>query len=135
MKIRKIGDVLRHHHSAEIRCMYTNNIARKLSRDQNNNVVLDSLVGEPIALHPDTPIIFEPWVMDRGSILFEFKDDDGVIHLYKLCGEFDHIQFEDGVEDRIAVDHHNVRRNDTGFHRMTATDDSRDPEGHHDSGN
>ncbi len=54
--------------------------------------------GTEVAIHIDTPLQYEQWFMDRGSVLVK-SCDAGVI---KLCTEFDLLRYDDGTE--VAVD-------------------------------
>lgn len=54
--------------------------------------------GTEVAIHIDTPLTYEQWFMDRGSVLVK-SCDDGVI---KLCTECDLLRYDDGTEVAIG---------------------------------
>lgn len=103
MRVKTIRDVMAGHRSAEIRCLYTGNVVRRL--EAGNKFVLIDAMEPPIVRVPlDTPVRHEPWVFDRGNVLFagdatgrpEFAGRE-----LKLCGVHDPIRFEDGTTDYI----------------------------------
>jgi hypothetical protein len=59
--------------------------------NQDDIVILDACTGlkEDIIRVPlETPIIYEPWFLDRGSYIFDFQFG-GEIQTFKLATEFD----------------------------------------------
>lgn len=86
-----VRDLMAGHTGAEIRCAHTGKVVRRLA------VVEDTLdidaMGEQLGIPLDTQLTYEPWFMDRGSILFTFNGQ-----ACKFCTEFDKIVFEDGTE-------------------------------------
>jgi hypothetical protein len=99
MNVKTVGDLLNGHEHADIRCLYSHNVVRRLSLDPHKNIVLDALQGPTLVIPPTTELLFEPWEMDRGSILFYHNDFPG--KALKLCGEMDTIHYDDGTQDSI----------------------------------
>ncbi len=97
---KTFADLMGGHKTAEIFCLYTGKLARRLTVD-GDTVSLDALtvtVDVPLT----TVIHFEPWVFDRGNMLF-YLDTPGMPSgdPLKLCGESDLIRFADGTEGRV----------------------------------
>lgn len=104
MRVKTFGDLFRNTtaRTAEIRCLYSGQTVRRLTRGQGWTVV-DAMSG-PVLIVPDsTPIAYEPWLMDRGSLLFRHGSMEG--QNLKLCGEGDSIVFGDGTEETIDPAH------------------------------
>lgn len=96
MIVSKIGDVLGKHETAEIRCLYQGTIARKLKRLPDNMVEIEALTWF-LVVSADTPVKYEPWVMDRGNMLFDPPNYPSV----KLCGEADSVCYPDGTQESV----------------------------------
>lgn len=92
----RIKDLMGDHTSAEIRCMYRGEVVRRLT--VNGNVLHLDAITESLDLPLDTELKLEPWVFDRGSIVFDHPRGR-----LKFCGEMDPITFEDGTEQRVTV--------------------------------
>jgi hypothetical protein len=101
MKVRTFNDLLEGHETAEICCLYTGQMVRKLSRGPGGSIVLDPMVGDVLTVPGGTVIKYEPWAMDRGSLIFFHDVDPYRGQPLKLCGEGDPIRFDDGTEDRV----------------------------------
>lgn len=56
--------------------------------------------GTEVAIRADELLAYEPWFMDRGSVLVK-SCDAGVI---KLCTEGDRVVLEDGTETSVLWD-------------------------------
>jgi hypothetical protein len=102
MKVRIFADLLNGHTSAELRCLYTGSLVRKFVLSDSGDIFLDPTEGPGLYVPASTPVYYEPWVMDRGSILFRHKQYGDT--LLKLCGKGDPIRFEDGTEDLVEPD-------------------------------
>lgn len=77
--------------SVEIVCRIKGTVVRRLTSD-GNDVIVDAIT-EQVTVPLDTRIVYEPWFMDRGSLLF-----NGM----KLCTEGDIVRFPDGsVEEAL----------------------------------
>ena len=100
--VKTFGDLLKGHTRGEIHCLYTGEMVRQLSLDVRGNVVLNPMSGPTLVISPKTPLKFEPWVMDRGSLIFHHEDIPN--QPLKLCGEGDTIRYEDGTESSIIPD-------------------------------
>lgn len=81
-----IADLMGNNKSAEIRCAIKGSLVRVLVVE-GDAVVVDALTEE-VTVPFDTELTYEPWFMDRGSILFAGM---------KLCTEGDRVIFEDGT--------------------------------------
>lgn len=88
---------------ATIHCVVRGTKVRDLTL-HGDYVDLRAADGAEVAIHADELLVYEPWVMDRGSILVK-SCDAGVI---KLCTEGDRIVLEDGVETSVLWDHSTV---------------------------
>lgn len=94
VKVAKMSDVLGNHNYVEILCPMKGTIARKLTRN-GDSIHLDALT-EAIDIPAETPLAYEAWFMDRGSILFNGN--------LKLCTEMDIASYPDGSEAVIEPD-------------------------------
>lgn len=98
MKVKTFGDILKGHQTAQVSCLYKGHVVRKLSRG-DGCVIVDPMIGLHIHVPDETPLKFEPWMMDRGNLTFRHDDMPG--QDLKFCGEADKIVFEDGTTDDI----------------------------------
>lgn len=104
MLVKTFSDLLDGHDSAEIRCLYTDRLVRKLRR-VGGEVVVDVTDGTPpIRVSADAVIRHEPWVFDRGNMVFDRGCvlnpsvlPDGLGTTLKICGEGDPVIFPDGT--------------------------------------
>lgn len=86
--------------TAEILSLLNGEVVRRLT------VVGDQLemdaITDKIMVGLNDPLTFEPWFMDRGSILFDTTaTPDGKA---KLCTQYDTIRFPDGSEYSITME-------------------------------
>jgi len=84
---------------ATIHCLVRGTQVRALAL-QGDYVDLRTADGNEIAIHADELLVYEPWFMDRGSVLVK-SCDAGVI---KLCTEGDRVVLEDGTETSVLWD-------------------------------
>ena len=96
-KTMKLKDVMGNHKSAEIRCPIRGEVVRRLTVN-GLNLHFDAIT-ESIDLPLDTELFYQPWVFDRGSILFKDPQRGDL----KFCTEWDLIKFEDGTEQRVSM--------------------------------
>lgn len=104
MLVKSFRDLMNGRESAEVRCLYTGNLVRRLRLTECRTAVeIDAsapgmkalLVRVPL----DTPITYRPWVFDRGNMLFDGSAtglDVFAGETLKICGEGDLITFEGG---------------------------------------
>jgi hypothetical protein len=86
--------------SAEIFCMYTGKLARRLTV-KGDMIEVDALTVK-VEVRMSTPILHKPWVFDRGDMTFYAPDFNGPNgEVCKLCGEADPIKFDDGTESHV----------------------------------
>ena len=64
-----------------VTCLYTGNHVRTISKVGKNMVVIHPAEGDAIVVSGETPVTHEPWVFDRGNLVF--KHDGETL---KLCG-------------------------------------------------
>jgi hypothetical protein len=106
-------DVMQGHGYAEVRCLYTKNLYRRLTV-RGDNLVIDA-IGVQITVPMDTPLHIERWLPDLGAVMFPAPActdlppviaamvAQGTSHL-KLCGERDAIHYTlEGVKDRVEA--------------------------------
>jgi hypothetical protein len=105
MKVTTFRELMNGHATAEIRCLYTGNLVRKLSLTTGAvsgtvYVEIDPVVGPRCRVPDVTPITYTPWVLDRGNMNFP-GDATGVPEYadktLKICGEGDPITYGDGT--------------------------------------
>ncbi len=82
------------HTAATIRCAYIGSVVRRLAVFEDV-VEMHCADGAAIGIPLDTPIRYEAWFMDRGSLTFT---TDELPEVCKLCTEADAVTFEDGTE-------------------------------------
>jgi hypothetical protein len=97
--VRTFADLLKGHECGQIHCLYTGLVVRHLSLNKHGNLVLKPGDGPTLVIPAATPLQYEPWEMDRGSLIFKHHDIPG--QPLKLCGEGDIIRYEDGTEATI----------------------------------
>ena len=100
MRVYSFAELMNGHQSAEIVCAIKKSVVRRLKVDADG-VHIDPLEGPVIVVPMDTPIVHEPWFMDRGNMLFsceEFPDDSA-----KICTELDVVRFPDGHEEVVEA--------------------------------
>lgn len=91
-----IRDFLKNQASAIIVCPIKNIPVRFLTV-QGDEVCVDAITEE-MWVPLDTELIYQPWVFDRGSILFKAQ-----CRTLKLCTEADKVRFPDGTECLAGV--------------------------------
>jgi len=99
MKVRNFADLMAGHKTAEILCAVKLAVVRRL-KVSGNMVRIDACDGPMIQVPLDTPISYEPWFMDRGSLLFDCQE----VPSAKICTEADLIRFPDGSEEPVLPD-------------------------------
>lgn len=95
MKVASFKDLMNGYESAIIRNLIDECPVRKL-KVIDNQVEIDAItitLNVPI----DTPITYEPWCFDRGSMLFSVPD----FPTGKICTELDIICFPDGTQASV----------------------------------
>ncbi|MCR9292045.1 MAG: hypothetical protein NXI32_04950 [bacterium] len=90
VQVDKFSDLVQHG-PAVILNLFDKQIVRTLTKLEDGQVYLLAGDGTKMILEGDTPIRFQPWVMDRGSLLFEVGG-----HELKICTESDILRTEDG---------------------------------------
>lgn len=91
--------------AATVRCLVTGNQVRMLVLS-GDYVDLRAGDGTEVAICADEPLVYEPWFMDRGSILIK-SCDAGII---KLCTEGDRVVLDDDTETSVSWDGAELRR-------------------------
>lgn len=87
-----IRNLMNGHTSAEIICLFRQVVVRRLTC-VDDDVIVDALTDK-VTVPLDTQLVYEPWFIDRGSILFNGD--------MKLCTEGDLIRFPDGSEQSVG---------------------------------
>jgi hypothetical protein len=117
MQVKTIRDVLGGRESAEIRCMVTGKVVRKLTlyrrgrqpEYQTKSVYHDQVevnaITQTVIVPADTPLGYTPWVFDRGNITFPYNGGTA-----KLCGEGDHAVFRDNDTYCVIYPHDDLRQ-------------------------
>jgi hypothetical protein len=95
MIVRTLGDVLGSYNYAEVSCVYSGNVVRKLTR-LTDGIEIDYITGK-VVVPAFTEFRFEPWVLDRGNMLFDIPGHPGA----KFCGEYDVITYPDGKRESV----------------------------------
>lgn len=97
-QVFNLSDVV-HHRDTAIKCPLKGIVVRRLHFLTTGEVEIDACDGSPPLRFPiSTPVRYEPWFMDRGSLLFPGPDGRDL----KLCTEFDVLVYEDGREFRLV---------------------------------
>jgi len=100
MKVKSFADLMAGHAKAEILCAVKKTVVRRLKVVDGQSVRIDSMSGPMIVIPLSTEIRYEPWFMDRGSLLFSCEEMPEA----KICTEFDLVRFPDGTEWPIHPD-------------------------------
>ena len=99
MKIANFKELMSGYESAEIVCPIKNEVVRELT--VNGNIVTIESGPDKVDVPIYTSVTYEPWMFDRGNLLFwsviPFTDGEKM----KLCTEGDKIKFPDGTEDSV----------------------------------
>src|SRR5208283_4071371 len=96
--VATFADLMNGEPYAEIIDLVGGTVVRRLSVAAGK-VQIDCFAPPVVCVDLNTPIIYEPWRMDRGSLLFScavFPDGTA-----KICTEFDVIRFRNGTEYKI----------------------------------
>jgi|TARA_Y100000034_G_scaffold116048_1_gene153875 hypothetical protein len=96
MQIATFNDFLGEHPTSEILCAMKREVVRRFRRMPDGSVELDAL-SDKIVVPADTVVMYEPWCMDRGSLVWI----DGERGTLKACTEFDVLRFPNGDENSI----------------------------------
>ena len=97
----KFSDLMRGNLTAEILCYRKGTVVRRLT--VNGDTVTVNALTQTTDVPLTTPITYEPWWMDRGSMLFLLPATSSIVRgestpFGKLCTEGDSIRFPDGQE-------------------------------------
>jgi hypothetical protein len=95
VSVKTFRDLMAGHQLAEIVCPVKGTVVRRLAL-QGNALEIDAVTVK-VTVDIDDPIRFEPWVLDRGNLLFSAP---GFFNA-KLCTEADTIRYADGSERSI----------------------------------
>jgi hypothetical protein len=101
LTVKTFADLMHGQKKAEIYCLMTGDLVRKLTV-AGVEVEIEPVSGPRITVQLKTEITFEPWFMDRGSLLFQYCEEDES-KKGKICTELDIIRFPDGSEFTIRV--------------------------------
>jgi len=93
VRVASFRDLMAGYDYAEIVCRYKKTVVRKLT--VNGDMVNMDAITEAVEVPLDTPVEYEPWFMDRGSMLFRAEGHDVPL---KLCTEADEVRYPDGSE-------------------------------------
>lgn len=99
MYVKSFADLMNGNLYAEIRCAIHGTVVRRLSAS-GHTVTIDALEPPTLSVPASTPITYEAWMMDRGSMLFTHAEMPG--QKLKICTEADIIRYNDGSEYAIA---------------------------------
>jgi len=73
------------HGACTIQCLYSGETVRTLTPRGDDDCLLVAGDGTAITIPLDTEITFEPWVFDRGNLIFSLPAEGTL----KICGESD----------------------------------------------
>ena len=99
MKVNQMQDVMKGSLSVEILDFYTGNVVRTLTtvtegqRPFNTTIHMACPNGDSVDVEPETPLAYESWGLERGSILFNKN--------MKRCTELDAARYPDGTVESI----------------------------------
>ncbi len=96
--VKSFADLMAGHHEAEIIDPVHAKVVRRLTVN-GDRVFINAMEPTIYSVPLDTPIGYQPWFCDRGSLLFplaELPDGRG-----KICTEYDTIRYKDGEEAEI----------------------------------
>lgn len=96
MQIKSFEDLMSGHQSAEILNLLNGEVVRRLVV-KGPDVEVDAMVPEKVTVPLATEIVYEPWVLDRGNLLFSCPEYPRA----KICTEWDIVRYPDGTEQRI----------------------------------
>lgn len=91
--VKSFADLMCGFEKAEIKCLHTGKVVRKLEVPGGlaGGTVRIETTDPTIEVALETPIKYEPWFMDRGSLVFTLNG-----RLLKIATEADIIEFEGG---------------------------------------
>ncbi len=93
LRVGSFRDLMNGELSGTIQCGMRGVVVRRLKlSDDGLSVEIDAMT-QKVWVPLDTPIIYERWFMDRGSLLFNES--------YKICTELDTITFLNGESYQI----------------------------------
>lgn len=95
--MQTLANIMNGHKTAEIVCAYKGTVVRRLTVD--GEVITVDALTEKVDVLLTTPVTYEAWMFDRGSMLFSYAGKVG-----KLCTEGDIIRFADGSEGHVYPD-------------------------------
>jgi len=101
LRVFLFGDLMPGQPTAEIWCPYQNVRVRQLRAAAEHIEIIPEDGSGPIKVKAQDRIFFEPWFMDRGSLLFQHD-----LGLLKLCTEGDTIKYPQGNSLVLAPMHH-----------------------------
>ena len=93
----KIRDILKGAREAFVVCPSKGETVRHITVVGDDAHILAG--NDAIKVSLDTVLKYEPWFMDRGSILFEHPD----LGTLKFCTELDILRLPDGTESQITI--------------------------------
>lgn len=94
---KTLRDIMAGHQTAEILNLFNGQVVRRLT--VKGDVVGIDFLTETVDFPLDTAVLYQPWTMDRGSMLIECSlTPDGYA---KLCTELDPIRFPDGTQREV----------------------------------
>lgn len=93
LTIQKFADLFTHGDTVTIHCAMSGNKVRTLIRE-GDNCHLIAGDGTELDISLNTQVVYEPWVMDRGSL--NFDPAGGNDYKFKLCTELDVLRTENG---------------------------------------
>lgn len=85
--------------NSKIRSLTDGKVVRTFKVLDGRHIHLTAGDGTEIVIERSTPLAYEPWCMDRGSICF--RHPDFVCDL-KCCTEMDWLETRDGEEYRVV---------------------------------
>lgn len=91
-----LATLMQGHATAEVVCPIKGTVVRRLTV-VGDQLEIDAITAA-ITLPLSATVYYEPWTMDRGSMLLEQPVGDISV---KLCTEFDIIRFPDGSETEV----------------------------------
>lgn len=107
MKVTSFRELMNGHAEAEIFCIYSGKLVRKLrlvAAGENVHVLINAMAGPIVEVPELTPIDYEPWVFDRGNMTFSgdaTRLPEFAGKTLKICGEEDRIVYGDGTKATI----------------------------------
>lgn len=95
--VKSFSDLIGKHNAADIINLLGGDVVRRM-QIVDNTVKIDPGGGHEVVTVPlSQPIMFNPWFMDRGNLLFRCPGYEYA----KICTEADIIRYPDGTQYRI----------------------------------